>query len=214
MTIRNWGRLYFATLLIGGIVTIITGFVVRWQEYASLFQSFKVFEILMNALWFIGVGFIFATLSHMGFFAYLMVHRIGLGFFRTLWNPVQIVLIAFVLFDLVYFRYVAFAQEGDSVVPYILIALFLFLIGVVFAYMKAQNAGKAAFIPALFFMVVITILEWVPVLRINEEAWLHLMLYPLLLCNAYQLLSLPKYLERSKNERLTMQRKKEAEAKV
>ena len=44
--------------------------------------------------------------------------------------------------------------------------------------------------PALFFMVVVTILEWVPALRINDTDWLYLMVIPLLLCNAYQLLIL------------------------
>ena len=39
-------------------------------------------------------------------------------------------------------------------------------------------------------MVVVTILEWVPALRINDTDWLYLMVIPLLLCNAYQLLIL------------------------
>ena len=36
-------------------------------------------------------------------------------------------------------------------------------------------------------MVCATIIEWVPVLRTNEQDWFYLMLFPLLVCNAYQL---------------------------
>jgi KinB signaling pathway activation protein len=42
-------------------------------------------------------------------------------------------------------------------------------------------------------MVVITALEWFPALRVNDEDWLYLMLFPLMACNAFQLLMLPKF---------------------
>jgi len=43
-------------------------------------------------------------------------------------------------------------------------------------------------------MIVVTTIEWFPALRTNEESWLYLMLFPLLICNMYQLLILPKLL--------------------
>jgi KinB signaling pathway activation protein len=191
---RKWVRLFLTTLIVGGITTGITGFAVRWSEYKRLFLEMNLGEIFAVLLWLIGVGFIFSIISQMGFFAYLTVHRFGLGIFRSvsLWNSVQLVLIAFVLFDLIYFRYQIFAQEGESIIAYILIALFIFLFGLIVAYIKRSQTNKEAFVPALFFMVVVTIIEWFPVLRINEEDWLYLMLFPLLVCNAYQLLILHK----------------------
>jgi KinB signaling pathway activation protein len=191
---RKWVRLFLTTLIIGGITTGITGFAVRWSEYKELFLEMNLGEIFAVLLWLIGVGFIFSIISQMGFFAYLTVHRFGLGIFRSvsLWNSVQLVLIAFVLFDLIYFRYQIFAKEGESIVSYVLIALFIFLFGLVVAYIKRSQTNKEAFVPALFFMVVVTIIEWFPVLRINQEDWLYLMLFPLLVCNAYQLLILHK----------------------
>ncbi|MBA2873230.1 KinB signaling pathway activation protein [Anoxybacillus calidus] len=194
MNSRKWVRLFLTTLIVGGITTGITGFAVRWSEYKDLFLEMNMGEILASLLWFIGVGFIFSIISQMGFFAYLTVHRFGLGIFRSvsLWNSVQLVLIAFVLFDLIYFRYQIFAKEGESIISYIWIALFIFLFGLVVAYIKRSQTNKEAFVPALFFMVVVTIIEWFPVLRINEEDWLYLMLFPLLVCNAYQLLILHK----------------------
>ena len=62
------------------------------------------------------MGFLFSVISQMGFFAYLTVHRFGLGIFKSvsLWNAVQVVLILFVLFDFVYLRYENFAEPGES----------------------------------------------------------------------------------------------------
>nr|WP_194950020.1 KinB-signaling pathway activation protein [Anoxybacillus flavithermus] len=195
---RKWVQLFFSTLFVGGISTGIVGFAVKWNEYAHLFTSFEIKEILSVLVWLIGVGFIFSVISQMGFFAYLTIHRFGLGIFRSvgLWNAVQIVLIAFVLFDLVYFRYQLFAKEGESIVSYVLVALLIFLFGLVVAYVKMRETNKEAFVPALFFMVVVTVIEWFPVLRINEENWLYLMLFPLLICNAYQLLTLHRLLRK------------------
>lgn len=191
---RKWVRLFLTTLAIGGITTAITGFAIRWSEYESLFAQLHIGEFFAVLMWFIGFGFIFSVISQMGFFAYLTVHRFGLGIFRSisLWNSVQLVIISFVLFDLVYFRYQVFAEKGESIVSYILVALFILLVGLVVAYMKKRETNKEAFIPALFFMTVVTVIEWFPALRTNDQYWLYLMLIPLLVCNAYQLLILHK----------------------
>ncbi|MBM7705105.1 KinB-signaling pathway activation protein [Metabacillus iocasae] len=194
MNSRNWVRLFLSTLLVGGVSTGIVGFAVKWDEYQSLFTTFNVVEILSILFWLVGVGFIFSIISQMGFFAYLTIHRFGLGIFKSvsLWNAIQIVLIGFVVFDLVYFRYRAFAAEGDSVTPYLVLAMYVLVVGLIVAYLKMKQTNREAFVPALFFIVVVTTLEWFPALRINEEGWLYLMLFPLLICNTYQLLILPK----------------------
>ncbi|WP_147535642.1 KinB-signaling pathway activation protein [Bacillus marasmi] len=209
MNSRNLVKLFFSTLLIGALTTGVVGFVVRWEEFAPSFANFEMLEILSVLFWLIGIGFIFSLVSQMGFFAYLTVHRFGLGMFRSakLWNAVQIILIGFVLFDLVYLRYIFFAEKGESYFSYIALAVFVFIVGLIFAWQKAKQTNKEAFIPALFFMVVITIIEWMPVLRVNEHSWLYLMLIPLLACNAYQLLVLHKL-----NESSLMQRKQTGKA--
>ncbi len=194
MNSRNWVRLFLSTLIVGGLSTSIVGFAVRWNEYKELFAGGEVTEILSILTWLIGVGFIFSLISQMGFFAYLTIHRFGIGIFRSLslWSSVQSVLIIFVLFDLVYFRYRFFAEEGESILGYLLVSIFVLAYGLVVAYLKARSTKKEAFIPALFFIIVITTVEWFPALRTNEESWLYLMLFPLLICNTYQLLILPK----------------------
>ncbi|MCY8956407.1 KinB signaling pathway activation protein KbaA [Bacillus cereus] len=192
MNSRKWVRLFLTTLFLGGISTVIIGFVLEWDKYNEFFQNFDGKEILAVSFWLMGVGFIFSVISQMGFFAYLTIHRFGLGMFRSssLWNAVQLFFIAFVLFDFVYLRSVLIANGEVSLGNNILVAGILFVFGAIVAYVKSKETNKKAFVPALFFMVVVTILEWVPALRINDTDWLYLMVIPLLLCNAYQLLVL------------------------
>ncbi|MFU2033283.1 KINB signaling pathway activation protein [Bacillus wiedmannii] len=192
MNSRKWVRLFFTTLFLGGISTVIIGFVLEWDKYTKFFQNFDGKEILAVSFWLMGVGFIFSVISQMGFFAYLTIHRFGLGMFRSpsLWNAVQLFFIAFVLFDFVYLRSILIANGEVSLGNNILVAGVLFVFGAIVAYIKSKETNRKAFVPALFFMVVVTILEWVPALRINDTDWLYLMVIPLLLCNAYQLLIL------------------------
>lgn len=208
MTSRNWVKLFLNTLAVGAITTGVVGFIVRWGEFQQLLSDFSIIEFLSILVWLMGVGLIFSILSQMGFFAYLTIHRFGLGIFKShsLWNAVQLFLIAFVLFDLVYLRYDVFAEKGESVVPYIGLALIVLAAGLLTAAAKSRQTNKEAFIPALFFMIVVTVIEWVPVLRVNEENWVYLMLFPLLACNAYQLLVLHKLNQKSLEERQALQK--------
>ncbi|MCP1121989.1 KINB signaling pathway activation protein [Bacillus sp. AFS018417] len=192
MNSRKWVRLFLTTLFLGGSSTIFIGFILGWDKYNKFFQNFDGKEILMISFWLLGIGFIFSVISQMGFFAYLTIHRFGLGMFRSpsLWNAIQIFLIAFVLFDFVYLRSVLIANGNESLGMNILVAGTLFVFGAIVAYIKSKETNKKAFVPALFFMIVVTVIEWVPALRVNDTNWLYLMVVPLLLCNAYQVLML------------------------
>ncbi|CAH0347551.1 KinB-signaling pathway activation protein [Bacillus sp. CECT 9360] len=214
MNSRNIVRLFMTTLLVGGVTAGIVGFIARWEQFAPLFTSFDLGEIVSTFIWMFGVGLIFSVISQAGYFAYLTIHRFGLGIFKSvkLWNAVQIMIILFVLFDLVYLRFVTFA-DGEGIGSYLALALFLLVVGLVTAYVKMKQTNKQAFIPALFFMTVVTTLEWVPVLRVNNEDWLYFMLFPLLACNAYQLLILNKLIERSKQELESKRAEKQQAAK-
>ncbi|MGA9287614.1 MAG: KinB-signaling pathway activation protein [Anaerobacillus sp.] len=192
MKTRNLVYLFFSTLLIGSTAGMLTGIVLEWGQYWTDLKNGEIISFLVVMLWLLGVSSIFSLISQMGFFAYLTIHRFGLGIFKSvkLWNGVQVVLIAVALFDLVYFRYVVFADAGESVVSYVLIALILLVVGLVAAYIKQKETNKQAFIPALFFIVVVTILEWIPGLQSNDPKWLWLIFIPLLISNVWQLLTL------------------------
>ena len=210
VTSRIWVRLFMTTLLIGVITTAIVGFIINWNEYVHYFADFRIINILSALFWFILWGFLYSVISQMGYFAYLTVHRFGLGIFKSvsLWNGVQVVLILFVLFDLIYLRYETFANSGDSLMPYIGLAVLLFIPALVTAWFKAKQTNREAFIPALFFMIVVTVIEWFPVLRVNEHSWLYLMLFSLLACNAYQLLILHKLNMQSQQVRQRIESKR------
>jgi KinB signaling pathway activation protein len=216
VTSRIWVRLFMTTLLIGGITTAIVGFIINWNEYVHYFTDFRFINILSALFWFILWGFLYSVISQMGFFAYLTVHRFGLGIFKSvsLWNGVQVVITLFVLFDLVYLRYETFAKSGDSLLPYIVLAVLLLIPALVTAWFKAKQTNREAFIPALFFMIVVTVIEWFPVLRVNEHSWVYLMLFSLLACNAYQLLILHKLNMQSHQVRLRIENKRSSNKKT
>ena len=200
MNSRNLVKLFLTTLLIGGVTGGVVGFLARWSEFEAYFSSFEASAILSTFIWLFGVGLIFSVISQAGFFAYLTIHRFGLGVFKSasLWNAVQIVLILFVVFDLVYLRYLNFGS-GEGISSYIVLALVVLAAGLITAYFKMKQTNRQSFYTSLILMVVVTVLEWIPVLSANDESWLYyFMLLPLTsICNAYQLLILSKLIERS-----------------
>ncbi|MFB7141211.1 KinB-signaling pathway activation protein [Gottfriedia sp. NPDC056225] len=195
MTSRKWVRLFLTTLLVGGIATIITGILYGYKEYLSYVQDVRIGKLLVEVSFLFILGLVFSAVSQMGFFAYLTIHRFGLGLFKSLWNPVQIILIVLALFDLAYFRYKEYAH-GEALTGYLIFPIVLLIASLFVAYKKIKETNNGAFIPALFFMIVVTIVEWFPALRQNELSWLILMLVPLFVCNTYQLLSLHKIVKK------------------
>jgi KinB signaling pathway activation protein len=198
VTIRSWVRFFVHTLIIGGAISGVAGFIIRWDEFSFLFTNGEWREVFSVFAWLVGVGFTFSVISQMGFFAYLTIHQFGAGMFRSYWNPVQFLIILVVLFDLVYFRFEVFAEKGESLLPYFSLAILLLVASLVVAWLKVKQSNKKVFISALFFMVVLTVIEWLPVLQANEQSWMYLMVITLLPCNAFQLLALPKYSQRVK----------------
>ncbi len=203
MTSRNLVKLFINTLLVGGVTTAIIGLLVQWPKLQSYFVHFEIVNMVSAIIWLFAMGLLFSVISQLGFFAYLTIHRFGLGIFKSpsLWNAVQVVLILFALFDLIYLRYTNFAKSGDSILPFIVPALLLVVVGLVTAWLKSKQTNREAFIPALFFMIVVTLVEWVPVLRENAKNWFYTMVFALLACNAYQIIILHKLNAKSKQER-------------
>jgi KinB signaling pathway activation protein len=190
LKIKKWLFLFITTLLIGGVSILLTATVMGWEGIAGGKDTAK--EIFAAGIWLFIVGLMFSVISQMGFFAYLMLHRFGLGIFKThrLWNRIQIVLILFAFFDLVYLRYIAFGITGQTWSDYLVLPVVLFIISLVAAYLKAKMTNARAFYPALFFVYVVTIIEVVPALTQNDPNWIILMLIPIVVCNIWQVLVL------------------------
>ena len=111
VTIRNWIKFFLRAMLIGGVITGVAGLIVRFDFYSNLLSNGEYIEFIAAFLWMIFLGFTMSVVAQMGFFAYLTIHQFGINMFRTLtlWNWVQVVIIAFVIFDLIYFRF----MKGD-----------------------------------------------------------------------------------------------------
>ncbi|KNX35702.1 MULTISPECIES: KinB-signaling pathway activation protein [Bacillus amyloliquefaciens group] len=198
MKSRGLVRFFFSILAVGALITSVVGFVLKWGEYKGFFLNFEAGQIFSVLIWFIGVGMIFSVISQMGFFVFLTVHRFALEILRSssLWNLLQLFIILFVAFDLMYVRFLFFGERDDSIAGFVWLPLALLAVGLLTAYIKQKQSSKNTFVSSLFLMVVITALEWVPALRVNNEDWLYLMLIPLMGCNAFQLLMLPKFAQR------------------
>lgn len=184
--------LFFSTLLIGATSGAIVGLLLDFETYWQGLMAGEVVDTILVFVWLFGIGAMWTLISQMGFFAYLTVHRFALGLFQTAktWNAIQVILIAFILQGLAYFRYVSFATEDQTLLGYTLIPLLLLIFGIVIAYFKSKQTNFGAFIPSLFFIVVVTTLEWLPALRVNDPKWLWVYLTPLIVANTWQLLVL------------------------
>ncbi|HLR79022.1 MAG TPA: KinB-signaling pathway activation protein [Bacillota bacterium] len=189
MNSRKVVGLFFKTLILGGLVGLVTSFFVKASDYKQVLSPFDGMELFGLIIFFIGLGFVFSVVSQTGFFAYLFINRFGLSLFRTFWPTVQVLVIAFVVFDLIYFPYKG--SDGDThLFWFILMSLAILGYGWIVAKIKAKETHQRAFIPALFFMVVMTAIEWVPGLRASGTDYAWLMITTLLACNTYQLLIL------------------------
>ncbi|MDN4606483.1 KinB-signaling pathway activation protein [Sporosarcina highlanderae] len=219
MTIRNWVKFFFNALLIGGIVTGIIGLIVRWEFFSQYLSNGEYLEFLGAFIWMIFLGFTMSVVAQMGFFAYLTVHQFGVNLFKslTLWNWVQLLIIAVVLFDLVFFRFKLSAGDTGRTLLYLTLLGSLLVVSILTAYFKAKWTKKHTLISALFFMIVITTLEWLPALMVrsgNIDSWVTILLFPLLAVNAYQILMLPKYNRQSDEDKAKLDSRKKARKRI
>src|SRR5690625_5151876 len=152
-------------------------------------NTFDGKELLGVALYYLGFAFVYTVVAQTGFFAYLFVHRYGESIFRSFWSTVQILLILFALFDLVYFS----AKAGEGKTPfifYVIMTAVILIVSLFTARLKVKQTNRTAFIPTMFFMIVVTGLELSLVLRAGDMDYIILMLVPVLFANSFQILKL------------------------
>lgn len=216
MTIRNWAKFFFFAMIIGGGVTAVAGIFIRWSFFQPYISSGQWGEFIAGFAWMIFLGFTMSVIAQAGFFTYLTLHQVGVNVFKslTLWNWVQVALILFLVVDFIIFL---FAPKASSVTDWVYyIGLLVILISASFAtaIQKVKMTGKKhVLIPSLFFMIVITALEWLITLMDRDDkidSYEVLLLLPLLAVNAYQLLALPKYNAKSEEDRKKLDERRRA----
>lgn len=194
-------------MLIGGGVTAFASLFIRWNFYWPYLSNGQIGEFLAAFLWMVFLGFTMSVIAQAGYFAYLTLHQIGVNIFRslTLWNWVQILVIIVVLVDLIIFRFAPYANTATEWILYIGLLVFLIFAAIATAVKKIQLTGKKhVLIPSIFFMIVVTTLEWIIALmgrQDNIDVYVTLLLFPLVAVNAYQLLILPKYNKKSDEDK-------------
>ncbi len=211
-------HMFFKTLFVGGLIGFIVSIFVNWSEYMKFINPFNGLELLGVILFFLGYALVFTVISQTGFFAYLFIHRFGENFFKSFWPMVQILLVAFALFDMIYF-----SSKGIPLLYKWGMVGVIVIVAVLISMIKARKTNFTAFIPAMFVMIVITALELSLVLRAGDVSFILLMLVPVLTANAYQLLILHKVtavdpehqrrMEERRKKRLAMQKGKQTVGK-
>ncbi len=191
------------SMIIGGGVTAVASLFIRWNFFQPYITSGQIGEFIAAFIWMVLLGFTMSVIAQAGFFAYLTIHQVGVGLFRslTLWNWVQVVLILVVLVDIVIFRFAPDAKTFGDWAFYLVLLVILVGAAILTALKKVKMTGKKhVLVSALFFMIVVTSLEWIIALMGRDEninTWLALILFPLVAVNAFQLLMLPKYNKQS-----------------
>lgn len=189
MSLRKWSKLFLKTLLVGAVAALIVGLILQLFNGAIEFTGMA--DVLIYPLILLGSGALVSVYSQMGFFAYLTLNYMGIGIFRRkTWQYIQIVLAVLALLELMFFR--TFVGGATSLQQDLILGIAILIIAVIVAYLKVKSTNANAWIPTLFFMMAISIVEIIGVLQIGVSNATIFMVVPLLICNAYQILTLHK----------------------
>ncbi|MGN7360883.1 KinB-signaling pathway activation protein [Paenibacillus sp. SAF-054] len=197
MNLKNWAKLFLKTLLVGAIVSIITGFLLPYSRESISFNDTK--DILFYLLILFGFGAMASVYSQLGFFAYMILNYTAIGVFkRKTWQYIQFVLAILALLEVMFFRSFV-GRENSSQMADLILGVVILVVAVGVAYLKVRATNPSAWVPTLFFMTAVTIVEMVGGLKINDNNATIFILVPLLACNAYQILILHKILKPKKS---------------
>ncbi|WP_309123465.1 KinB-signaling pathway activation protein [Paenibacillus sp.] len=192
MNLGKWISLFLSTLGIGIGAALVVGVFVFMINPEVTPSTMGVEGILFNLIQTVTVGALLGAFSHMGFFAYLTVNLFAQGIFKNklMWTYVQ------VFFIVVVSGYAAMLRvpEGESMLPYFVLPALVVIGGYLVARRKAAETNPKSFVPTLFFMTAVTLLEAVPALQQFNAYGTAMMVLPLFLCNAWQILRLHKIL--------------------
>lgn len=189
MSLRKWARLFWKTMLVGAIGAVVAGLILQFATGTIEFKG--TVDMLIFPLILFGYGALVSVYSQLGFFAYLTLNYMGIGVFkRKTWQYVQIVLSVLALLELMFLR--TFVGGEKNLGWDLTLGIGILITAVVVTYFKVKFTNINALIPTMFFMLAVTILEIIGVLKIGVNNATVFIIIPLLACNAYQMLTLHK----------------------
>ncbi|MGF9701007.1 KinB-signaling pathway activation protein [Paenibacillus sp. MABNR03] len=193
MNLRKWFFLFWTALLIGAAGSLVTGLIMMFVNGE---KTNGMTDFLLYLLILFGSGVMISVYSQMGFFAYLILNYMGKGVFpKRGWQIVQLVLTVLALLDVMFLR--LFVGGGRERLSDIVLGIIILAAAIVTAYVKVKQTHISAMVPTLFFMIAVTVVETIGVLRIDVNAATIFIVIPLLVCNAYQMLILHKLVDGS-----------------
>jgi len=191
LNLKRWLHLFWTTLVVGAAGSLVIGLVLQLTDTMKLNGTADLF---VNIGLLLGVGVMVSVYSQMGFFAYMMVNYMGTGVFsRRTWQYIQLVLTALALFELMFLR--IFVGGNKSSYSDVVLGGIILVVAIAVAYFKARMTNGSAWIPTLFFMIAVTIVETIGVLKIEVDQATVWIAGPLIACNAYQILILHRVLK-------------------
>lgn len=191
LSIKKWFYLFWTTLLIGAGGAVITGLVLQFVNGRIEFKS--VADFFLYPLILFGSGMLVSVYAQLGFFAYLILNYMGGGVFSPkVWKYIQLVLSVLAWLELIFLRTVVGGER--SVMSDLILGIFILLVAIIVSYFKVKSTNTSAWIPSLFFMTAISIVEIIGVLRIGVDSATVFIVVPLVACNAFQILMLHRIL--------------------
>lgn len=191
MTIRKLFFLFWSSMAVGAVTCTVLGLALQFTDQSYGFL--KAEETGYNALMMAISGLMIGVFAMMGFFAYLTVNYIALSIFRQkyLWTMLQGYTSLFATFALGYMLYGE--RERLSNWLYWVLPLALAIGSVLVAYVKTKQTNRSAFVPTIFLMFVVTVLEaWPSINGETNAVSVIFMITPLFICNAFQIMWLHK----------------------
>jgi KinB signaling pathway activation protein len=196
MNLAKWTYLFSTTVGIGIVASLIIGLGVQFTDPSYNPVKIGAEGFGYNLIGTVIVGALLGAFSHLGFFAYLTMNYFVQGIIRSklLWSYAQIFLIIVVSVYSAVLR----ARPEESFLPYLLLPLVIFVVSLPVVQLKVKQTARSSFIPTLFFLTAVTLIEAVPALRQYNPYGTILMVAPLYFCNVWQIMQLHKLLGTAK----------------
>jgi KinB signaling pathway activation protein len=196
LTLRKWFKLFWQASLVGAIASLLAGIALNFGSDGISFNGFP--DYVAYFIFLFGFGVLASVYSQLGFFAYLILNYMGNGVFsRRGWQYIQIVLTVLALLELMFFRTFVGGQAAKS--SDLILSGIILVVAILTAFAKARLTNPSAWIPTLFFMIAVTIIEIVGGLKINVDSATALIVIPLLTCNVFQILILHRVVNNKKS---------------
>lgn len=180
MTLKRLLFWFWSTLLLGAIISLLLGMVLQ-----SFLGQFNWLDLLL-------LGLTFSSVSILGFFCYLVFQWLAKGLIRKS-SHFHFVLIVLLIGTVLYLCFIFYQQYQEKLWPYVILFMML-VFSFVVAFLKVKWTNSTAFIPTLFFMMVVTAFESIPSINSKEGQLpiesVFFTIVVLLICNAWQILQL------------------------